>query len=306
MLGALAALATAIVVGARALYPHVVERRAAARREIGPDGIVVGATPIDLPRPGAPGVLLLHGAGDTPQVVRGLAEFLGARGYSVRAPLLSGHGRTLREFGAVTSAAWHEDARREYDRMLESHEEVGIVGLSMGGALAIALAAERGHDIPALVLLAPYIAMPALVRRAAMTSAWWGPLWPYFSSRGERSVHDPEAAARGLGYGVFTPAALRALHEVVADAERALHAVVTPTLVIQSREDNRIPAEDAERAFRTLGAREKQFVWVQGAAHVITVDFGRERVFELTASWLDRRLRPRRPRLASEGSTRRG
>jgi len=70
----------------------------------------------------------------------------------------------------------------------------------------------------------------------------------------------------------------------------ALPRVVAPTLVIQSREDNRIGIEDAERSFAQLGAREKRLEWVTGAAHVITVDYGRERVIELLASWMEGKL----------------
>jgi len=60
--------------------------------------------------------------------------------------------------------------------------------------------------------------------------------------------------------------------------------------VIQSREDNRIGIEDAERAFEQLGAREKRLEWITGAAHIITVDYGRERVIELLASWMEGKL----------------
>jgi esterase/lipase len=57
--------------------------------------------------------------------------------------------------------------------------------------------------------------------------------------------------------------------------------------MIQSREDNRIAPADAQRAFDRLGAKEKRLVWTSGAGHVITVDYGRERVFELLAEWLE-------------------
>jgi len=36
--------------------------------------------------------------------------------------------------------------------------------------------------------------------------------------------------------------------------------------------------------------REKRLEWVTGAAHVITVDYGRERVIELLASWMEGKL----------------
>jgi esterase/lipase len=35
-----------------------------------------------------------------------------------------------------------------------------------------------------------------------------------------------------------------------------------------------------------LGAREKRLVWTEGAGHIITVDYGRERVFTEVEKWL--------------------
>lgn len=290
---ALAVIAAAF--GARAVYARALERRQRRRRPLGQDGIVEGAAAIDLKRENAPGVLLLHGGGDTPQVLADLAHYLHGRGFSVRVPLLSSHGRALSALSSASAASWHEDARREYAALRATNSWTGVVGLSIGGALAIQLAAER-PDIPALVLLAPYVAMPAFARRMAETTQYWGWLLPYFSSLGTDSIRDSAAASRGLGHGILTPQALRAFRDVVDLAERALPRVKCPTLVIQSREDNRIPPEAAERGFARLGSAEKKFVWTNGAGHVITVDFGHSRVFELTARWLEKHFKHSAPR----------
>lgn len=295
MLPALALLAAAAL--GRATYPRLLERRVRRGRRFGPGGILLGAEGIDLPRKDAPGVLLLHGGGDTPQALGELAQYLYKRGFSVRAPLLTGHGRELAALATASAARWLEDARREFESMRATHERVSIVGLSMGGALAISMAAER-DDVAALVLLAPYIDMPPIVRRLAETSGAWGWLVPYFSTRGAASIRDPAAASRALGHGFFTPAALRALYDVVNDATHALPTVTAPALVIQSREDNRIAPESAERGFARLGSSDKRFIWTNGAGHVITVDVGNQRVFELTADWLEKHYR--RPRVRAK------
>ena len=302
MLPAALAVFAAIAL-ARFAYPRYFERRALKRLPLGPDGIVIGAGTIDLPHEEAPGVLVVHGAGDTPQVVAGLAAYLHERGYAVRAPLLSGHGRSLSAFAAVSASQWNDDVRREYEAMRAAHHWVALVGLSMGGALAVKLAAED-ESVPALVLLAPYVTMPPLARRAAASSAVWGPACPYFMSGGSESIRDAVAAARGLGHGVFTPTALRALHDVVVSGEHALPGVKAPTLMIQSREDNRISIESAKHTFDLLGSPEKHLVWTEGAGHVITVDFGHEKVFERTADWLDKQRRRSASRNTNDGSVR--
>jgi carboxylesterase len=257
-----------------------------SRRRLGPDGIVVGGDGFTLARESAPAVLLIHGAGDTPQTLRYLGEYLHRRGFHVEAPLLPGHGRSLRDFMRVRADDLTRAARAAYVDLRGRHECTSIIGLSMGGALAVQLASEF-TDLPALGLAAPYLEMPRRIERAARIAWLWGPLVPIVESSEGLSVFDPEERAKSLAYGVFTAGALRALYETVRRAAAASPRVKTPTLVVQSREDNRISVGAAERAFARIGATEKRLEWVSGASHVITVDFGRERVFELLASWIE-------------------
>ena len=240
-----------------------------------------------LARENAPAVLLIHGAGDTPQTLRYLGEYLHRRGFHVEAPLLPGHGRSLRDFMRVRADDLTRAARTAYRDLRERHEWTAIIGLSMGGALAVQIAAEV-HDLPALGLAAPYLEMPRGIARAARIAWLWGPLVPIVESSDGLSVFDPEERGKSLAYGVFTAGALHALYETVRRASAASPRVKAPTLVVQSREDNRISVAAAERAFAKIGATERRLEWVSGASHVITVDFGRERVFELLASWLER------------------
>jgi carboxylesterase len=107
-------------------------------------------------------------------------------------------------------------------------------------------------------------------------------------SRGEASILDPAAAAASRGYGAVTPRLLRELSRIVDRATAALPRVRTPTLAIHSRRDNRVPVAAAEAAFARLGAREKEIVWLDGSAHVITVDYEKERVYDLVADWVER------------------
>jgi carboxylesterase len=258
----------------------------ATRRRLGPDGIVIGGEGFTLARENAPAVLLIHGAGDTPQTLRYLAEYLHGRGFHVDVPLLPGHGRSVRDFMRVRADDLTRAARAAYVHLRERGTWTGIIGLSMGGALAVQLAAEF-DDLPALGLAAPYLEMPRRIERAARIAWLWGPLVPIVESSEGLSVLDPEERGKSLAYGVFTAGALRALYETVRRATIASPRVKAPTLVVQSREDNRISVAAAERAFARLGATEKRLEWVSGASHVITVDFGREHVFELLTSWLE-------------------
>jgi carboxylesterase len=283
-----AVVATVVVAAAawRAKYLRELTRLTMARRVIGADGIVVGGEGFVFERADAPAVLLLHGGGDTPQTLRYLAAELYARGFHVAAPLLPGHGRSVRDFTRVTAGQLIDATNRSYRELRASHEWVAVIGLSMGGALAVQLAAES-PDLPALGLVAPYLAMPPRIERAARFAWLWGFFLPIVRSGDKLSILDPKELDRSVAYGVFTAAALRALRDLMRGAVEALPRVTAPTLVIQSRTDNRVAAADTECAFARLGAREKRLEWTTGAGHVITVDFGRERVVAALVAWME-------------------
>ncbi|HWG53432.1 MAG TPA: alpha/beta fold hydrolase [Gemmatimonadaceae bacterium] len=289
-------LITALVcVAAIAAYATVrrrVERRVAARLPLGPGGIVRGAEPIEL-ADGAPAgaVLLLHGFGDSPHTMAHLAGDLHARGYAVYAPLLPGHGRSLREFRVSNADQWIDAGRAALATLRERHERVGIAGLSMGGAIGAILAAEQ-RDVSALVLLAPYLSPHRTVHAAARMAPLLQPFIPYLFGQNPYSIHDPVVRAQNISYEAST---MRLIAELVRVAERgaaALPAITAPTLYLQSREDNRVSIRSAERCFAKVGAREKRLDWLSGSGHVITVDFGWERVVALTAEWMEAHVKP--------------
>jgi carboxylesterase len=251
----------------------------------GPDAsIIKGAETIDLQEEGSPGVLLLHGFGDTPQTLSLLAARLHGRGYSVLAPLLPGHGRSMREFRESNADQWIDAARQSLSAMKQTGGATSIVRLSMGGAIATVLAAQT--DIAALVLIAPYLGMPLHLRLAAATHWLWGGAAGEVNARNPRSIRDPIEREKNLAYGAVTGRAISELWRVVRRARAALPAVEAPTLIIQSREDPRVSTSVAESALERLGATEKRLVLTEGAGHIITVDYGRERVLSEVETWL--------------------
>jgi carboxylesterase len=250
------------------------------------DGIIEGAEGIDMQEEGSRGVLLLHGFGDTPQTFRLLAKHLHAAGFAVRAPLLPGHGRSVEAFTRSRRSEWLSAAREELVALRKDHQSVAVGGLSMGGALATILASENS-EVKALVLIAPYLGMRLAYRVASMSHWLWGPLIGTRTSRPTDSILDPEERERNLGHGVYTGRLLYELWRLARDARRSLHAVTAPTLIIQSRNDPRVAGSIARNALKTLVAKEKKLVWIEGASHILTVDYGRQVVFEEIRRWLD-------------------
>ncbi len=268
-------------------YPSMVERRSDRRLPVGPDGIIRGAEPIELGR-GGRGVLILHGFGDTPESVAALAQSLKARGYTVRVPLLAGHGRTLREFAKSDAEQWLAGTREALAQLRAMCTSISIVGQSLGGVLATLLAQESS-DLHALVLLVPYFDVPPFVRRIMPLEPLMQRLLTYINTSDDRSIHDPAARARSLAFGATTPRLTGELTRIADRGRAALPQLRVPTLYVQAREDNRIAPAVAERAYAAIGSATKRLEWLDGTGHVIAADFQRARVAQLTAEWLDAR-----------------
>jgi carboxylesterase len=264
------------------------ERMIGLRFPTGPTGIIPGAESLALAADGATmGVVVLHGFGDTPQTVSSLARALRARGFDVDAPLLPGHGRTLREFASSSGGEWLAAARAAHASMRDRHARVALVGLSLGGALAAIVAADD-PALAGLVLLAPYMDAPPVLRVLTHAAPAIAVALPYVGGEGTRSIHDPEARAQALAYGATTPQLVRELVRSADRARTSLPRIAAPTLYVQSREDNRISEAVAARAFASIGARTKKLEMLDGCGHVLTVDYCRARVEALVIEWLER------------------
>lgn len=245
---------------------------------------IPGAEPIALDA-GPRGVLILHGFGDTPQSVRGLASALHEHGWTVRAPALRGHGSTLQAFTKARANQWLDDARRALRELQAQSHAVAIIGQSMGGALATVLAAEQ--RITALVLLVPFSGMSPRGQAIARFHPIVSLFKPYLRSRSDSSILDPIARRHALGRGIATPRLLHELLLVVRRARKCAGQVRVPALVIHSRRDPRISMSDAEEAYARLGSQEKLLEWVEHSGHVISVDHDREWVAKRALDWLN-------------------
>jgi esterase/lipase len=88
---------------------------------------------------------------------------------------------------------------------------------------------------------------------------------------------------------------------VVDRARELAPRVAVPVLVVQSRQDNRIPPEAAERAFALFTAKERRLMWTEGNGHIISVDYGRQAIFAAVSDWLTTHV-PRKIRTAADAS----
>ncbi len=258
---------------------------------IRPDGseaqIRPGAEPIrvDAAGPDAVGVLLIHGFTGSPAAWRPLAGVLADRGHAVRVPLLPGHGTRWQDANSTSWRQWYETVEAAFDELQATTRAVVVAGLSMGGALALRLAQQRGSQLAGLVLVNPAIASADQRLRLLPVLRRIGASLPSIGS-------DIAAGGGEVGYDrtpLHALATMTGLWRVVcADLTR----VTQPLLLFRSRTDHVV--DQASAALIRTWTRPVSAEWVTllRSYHVATLDHDAPEIAHRTTGFVDRVTRP--------------
>lgn len=225
--------------------------------------------------------LLLHGFAGSPAEIRPLADYLAARSVTVRAPLLPGHGTAPADLRRTRWPQWVRAAEAELAELAGRYGKVHLAGFSMGGLVALHLAAHR--DVASVTALsAP--ARLADWRQVLVPLAQY--LVPYYPAR----IRNPELAAQMESYDKFPVAALHSLLHLAKQVRKDLPRVTAPLLAIQGERDRWIDPDSAAHIIQNAGSSEKRQVMLPGRNHLIVLEHGREEVCDHVFSWINNHI----------------
>jgi carboxylesterase len=109
---------------------------------------------------GRPAALLVHGFPGSPAEMRPIAEILHAQGWTTHGVLLPGFGPEVENLADKTQEEWMIAVSSRLSQLQRRHRPVILVGNSMGGALAITVAAQSVHPPDGLILFSPFWKVP--------------------------------------------------------------------------------------------------------------------------------------------------
>ncbi len=238
-------------------------------------------------RPAA-GVLLVHGYLSSPRQVRPLGEFLHERGSSVYAVRLPGHGTAPDQLTKVRWQQWLDAVLRGHAVLRQRCETVVAVGFSLGGTLALLLAARLGDALDGVVSInAPLVVRD---RRAILI----GPLLGFNGALRRVGLSDhyqmsnEETESPEINYPKDYLHGLRELRRASSACRRGLPDVTAPALLIQSMDDPLVAAVSGRRALARLGSADKVLSELPFDRHLILRGPGSPGVFEAVAKFVTR------------------
>ena len=237
-------------------------------------GVMPGAEPF-LYEAGEMGCLMVHGFTSTPFEMRGLGRYLANRGITAGAGLLSGHGTSPADLQNVTWRDWHAAVDTQLDTMLVTCKRVYLVGLSLGGALSLYVAAQRGDEVAGVVAMSAPIFLP---RPLGFVLNRMRRRIPYMKKR-FRDIQDPIARANHVNYMSAPVDAIASLVEFLPLVRASLPQVKVPALIIRARRDHVVPPASSRYIYRRLGSQDKHLLTLDKGFHIVTVDRAREQVY---------------------------
>ena len=235
----------------------------------------------------ARGALVLHGFTGNPQSMRGLALALADAGLTVEMPLLPGHGTEVADLVPTRWEDWSGAADAAYLDLAARCDSVVVVGLSMGGMLAVWLA-EHHPEVAALALVNPMVTAPDADAVGFV----------------QAMIDNGDELAPGVGSDIAMEGALESAYPELplraalslfagaAEVESGLGSVTCPVLVFTSTQDHVVdPRSSALLVERAKGPVEQ--VVLDRSYHVATLDYDKDEIEARTVEFVTGVLSPR-------------
>jgi carboxylesterase len=214
------------------------------------------------------GVLILHGFTSHVSCVSDLRFPVAEMDLPYRVPILRGHGGEWKDLKGVKALDWYEDAENAMLDLLTECRKVIVVGLSMGGLVALDLAARHRKQVAGVITIAAALKFQDPLSFMSPVLSKLVPSWPSPASFHDKALNKQ----RNRNYTKFPTAAFAQLYAYSKEVENRLSFVAAKALIIASRKDQIVKPSAAEIIHRKISAKEKQVKWFERSGHEMLLD----------------------------------
>jgi carboxylesterase len=228
------------------------------------------------------GVLLVHGFTGSPDSMVPWGRHLAAQGLGVAVPRLPGHGTSWQELNRTRWPDWYGEAERAFEKLRANCDQVVVGGLSMGGGLALQLAADRGREVAGVVLVNAAVDTLRKDVKALPVLKLLVPSLPGIAS----DIKKPGVEEHG-----YTRTPLKAAHSMFSawrTLREDLPKVTQPLLLFRSAEDHVVDPSSAEAIRGKVSSRDLTERVLENSYHVATLDNDAPEIFEESTQFIRR------------------
>ncbi len=224
-------------------------------------------------------VLLFHGWSTTPYELRRLGKFLNNAGYTVYAPMFSGHGTKYQDLENIKYQDWLNDADKAFKKLEENHKKIFVGGTSMGANISLCLAKNKTYNIAGLILMAtPYklkfekfgkVTVNTMNRFKKYHKKFYPPTFGSFTT-----------ITRLISYQKYPIKNVLELGKLVDYSRKNLEKISQPCLLLQSSHDHVISKNSANEIYKQISSKRKTKKYLKKAYHTFISDIKNEHIFE--------------------------
>ncbi len=237
--------------------------------------MIQGGQPFFMNGGGSSGVLLIHGFTGLPAELFLLGQVLNQKNFTVLCPRLAGHATDENNLMRTTREDWFNSVLDGFFILRGVCDEIFVVGHSMGGLLALKLAAEQNIS-KIVTLAAPIFIDDGMGLKNLPPREFCGNACIV---QPRRKLNDVPQAAND----VYKKTPLVSVHELldlIADVKNILPNVTTPILIMHGEEDHTAQPRSARFIMDNIGSERKFITTVANSGHLLPLDENREFVFE--------------------------
>jgi esterase/lipase/1-acyl-sn-glycerol-3-phosphate acyltransferase len=235
------------------------------------------------------GVVLAHGYLASPQQVRPLAEHLLNEGITVYVVRLTGHATAPEQLTRVRWEDWLDCLSRGCGLVRQHCQHVVAGGFSLGGALALVLAARLRDRVDGVFSINAPVKLRD--RRAPLVGPlirWHGAMRRLGLGNGEYRLSNEATESPDINYGFDYLQGIREVRRAGRACLRSVQRVMSPALLIQADADPLVSPAGGRLLLERLGTPDKVLTTLPFDRHLIVRDEGAEAVFSLVARFVKR------------------
>jgi carboxylesterase len=229
------------------------------------------------------GVLLCHGFPGAPGSMRPWADYLVDAGYTVRLPLLPGHGTRWQDANRTTFDDWFAEVSAALQELTDRCRAVVVCGLSMGGTLTLRLAEQFPDAMAGIVLVNPSV---LTLRKDAK---YLLPVLRYVLPAYQGIIGDiakPDVVEPGYKY--IPVKAMYSLSQAWKTVRADLPKVTAPMLLMHSRVDHIVEPVNAEVIRDEVSSTNITDIVLERSYHVATLDHDAELIFTSSVEFIEK------------------
>jgi len=220
------------------------------------------------------GVLLLHGFTSHLNTVNGLAPYLERADIPFEMPILRGHGTRYQDLNGVKARDWYVDAERALMKLWNDVDRIVVVGLSMGGLVALQLAMRHPDKIAGVVAVGACLKFADPLARLTGLLSRVVKYWP-----SPNAFNDLSLKVNSRNYPKFPTRTFAELYHYSQQIARRLQEVHVPVRVLQSKKDQIVAPESANIIYEQVSSPVREVLWYEKSGHEMMQDLEAEQVF---------------------------